>query len=159
MVCAPRLNLFNIFITLQQYTCTDKWLQHRIDQWEQFPSVIDPERLPFVRKLRQKFLANGTGLENVSEKRHWLLELYHLRNTMALLGKDRHFSPSASRGSLALVNQTNGTKNFRRFGKNGKKVIPRKVFLFSGKFPPGWTVPFEFSPELSGFPYKCKRSL
>ena len=70
---------------------------------ESIPSVMDPERLPFVRKLRQKFLTNGTGLENISEKRHWL-ELYHLRNTMALLGKDRHFSSSASRGSLALVN-------------------------------------------------------
>ena len=34
-------------------------------------------------------------------------------------------------------NQTNGTENFGRFGKNGKKVIPRKALLFSGKFPPG----------------------
>ena len=30
----------------------------------------------------------------------------------------------------ALVIQTNGTENFGRFGKNGKKVIPRKVLLF-----------------------------
>ena len=34
-------------------------------------------------------------------------------------------------------NQTNGKGNFGRFGKNGKKVIPRKVLPFSGKFPPG----------------------
>jgi len=46
-------------------------------------------------------------------------------------------TPSASRGSLALVNQINGTKNFARFGKNGKKVIPQKVLLYSGKFPSG----------------------
>ena len=32
--------------------------------------------------------------------------------------------------SLALVIQTNGTENFSRFGKKGKKVIPRKVLLF-----------------------------
>ena len=30
----------------------------------------------------------------------------------------------------ALVIQTNGTKNFRLFGKNRKKVRPRKVLLF-----------------------------
>ena len=153
MVCAPRWNLFNIFISLQQYTSPEEWPQHRIDQWEQFPSVIDPERLPFVRIFQQKFLTNGTGLKNVSEKRNGL-ELYHLQNTITLLGKDRHFSRSASRGSLALVNQTNGTKNFSRFGKNGKKVIPRKVFLFSGKFPLGWAVPFEFTPKFPSFPYK-----
>ena len=42
-------------------------------------------------------------LENVSEKRN-VLELYHLQNTITLLGNDRHFSPSASEatGSLAL---------------------------------------------------------
>ena len=45
----------------------------------------------------------------------------YLQNTITLLGKNRHFSPSASRGSLALVNQTNGTKNFVRFGKNGER--------------------------------------
>ena len=54
------------------------------------------------------------------------------------------------------VIQTNGTENFGRLGKNVKKVIhvPRKVLLFSRKFPPGWTIPFEFSPEFPGFPYK-----
>ena len=41
------------------------------------------------------------------------------------------------------------TKNFGCFGKNGEKVIPRKVFLSSGKFPSGRTVPFEFYPELA----------
>ena len=106
--------------------------------------------LPFVRKLRQKCLTNGTGFENVSEKRHWL-ELYHLRNTMALLGKDRHFSPSNSRGSLALVNQTNCTKNFSRFGKNGKKVIPRKVFLFFRKISTGMNCSIWILPGITGF--------
>ena len=33
--------------------------------------------------------------------------------------------------------QIYGTENFGRFGKNGKKVIPRKVLLFCEKFPPG----------------------
>jgi len=53
-----------------------------------------------------------------------------LQNTITLLGKKRHFSPSASRGSLALVNQTNGTKNFSRFGKNGKKGNTSKGIPF-----------------------------
>ena len=29
-----------------------------------------------------------------------------------------------------MVNQTNSTKNFGRFDKNGKRVVPRKVLLF-----------------------------
>ena len=33
--------------------------------------------------------------------------------------------------------ETNGTENFARFGKNGKTVIPGRVLIFSGKFPPG----------------------
>ena len=87
----------------------------------------------------KRFLTNGTGLENVSEKRS-VLELYHLQNTITLLGNDRHFSPSTSTGSLALelVNQS-GTKNFGRFGQNGKKVIPERNYFFSGNFPPGWS--------------------
>ena len=36
--------------------------------------------------------------------------------------------------SQALVIPTNGSGNFDRFDKNGKKVIPRKVVLFSRKF-------------------------
>ena len=50
-----------------------------------------------------------------------------------------NFSLSQNMSSLALVIQTNGTENFVHFGKNGKKVIPRKVpvLLFSGKFPQG----------------------
>ena len=83
----------------------------------------------------KRFLTNGTGLENVSEKRN-VLELYHLQNTITLLGNDRHFSPSASTGSLALelVNQS-GTKNFGRFGQNGKKVISERNYFFSGNEP------------------------
>ena len=57
-------------------------------------------------------------------------QLYHLQNTLTLLGKDLRFSPSASREGLELVNQTNGTKNFGRLGKNEKNVIPRKIFFF-----------------------------
>ena len=56
--------------------------------------------------------------------------------------------------SRPIVTHKRGTEDFGRFGKNVKKVIPRKVLLFSGKFPPGRTVPFEFSPEFPGFPHK-----
>ena len=47
-----------------------------------------------------------------------------------------------------------GNSNPNKWYKNGKTVIPRKVLLFSGKFPPGSTVPFEFYSEFPGFPYK-----
>ena len=100
--------------------------------------------------IGEKFLTNGTGLKNVSEKRN-RLELYHLQNTITLLGKDRHFSRSAPRGSLALVNQTNGTKNFCRFGKNGKKVIPPKVLLFFRKFSTGINRSIWIIPGITGF--------
>ena len=113
------------------------------------PSVINPERLPSVRELRQKCLTNGTGFENVPEKRLWL-ELYHLRNTMALLGKDRHFSPSASRGSVTLVNQTNCTENLSRFSKNGKKVIARKIFLSFRKISTGINCSIWILPGITG---------
>ena len=36
----------------------------------------------------------------------------------------------------STVIQTNGTEYSGCFGKNGKKVIPRKVLFFPGKFPP-----------------------
>ena len=54
--------------------------------------------------------------------------------------------------SLALVIQTNGTEHFDRFGKHRKKVIPRKVLLFSRKISYGMNRPFEFSPKFPGFP-------
>lgn len=54
------------------------------------------------------------NFKNISEKRNEL-ELCHLQNTITLLGKDRHFSPTASRGGPELVNQTNSRKTFRSF--------------------------------------------
>ena len=99
-------------------------------------------------------------MKKVSDKWYWTSKCFrkeervrvvHLQNTITLLGKDRHFSPSASRGSLALVNQTNGTKNFRRFGKKGKKVIPRKVLLFFQKFSTGMNRSIWILPEITGF--------
>ena len=94
----------------------------------------------------EKRPSNGNGSFFGTENRNGI-ELSHLQNT-------GNFFCLLSTWSLALVIQTNGTENFGRFGKNGKKVIPRNLLLFSGKFPPGWTVPFEFSPELLGFPHK-----
>ena len=89
------------------------------------------------------------NFKNVSEKRNGL-ELYHLQTTITLLGKDRHFSPSGSRGGPELVNQTNSRKHFGRYGKNGKKVIPRKVleryYFFSDNFQ--WDDPYHLnSPQ------------
>ena len=56
------------------------------------------------------------NFKKVSKKRNGL-ELYHLQNTITLLGKDRHFLPYGSRGGPELVNQTNSKKHFGRYGK------------------------------------------
>ena len=95
----------------------------------------------------EKFPSNDTGIFLATENRNGI-ELYHVQN----IGK--FFTFSRHEACMALVIQTNGTENFGRFRKNGKKVIPQRYYFFSGKFPPGWTVPFEFSPEFPSFPYK-----
>ena len=60
---------------------------------------------------------------------------------------------------MALI-QTNGTENFGRFGKNGEKVISRKVLLF---FPDNFHryEPFQLSSpwNFRVFHTKGKRSL
>ena len=72
------------------------------------------------------------------------IELYHLQNT----GKMFHFFLT---WSLALVIQTNGTENFGRFGKNGRKLIPRKVLLFFRKISTRMNRSIWILPEMSGF--------
>ena len=72
-----------------------------------------------------KFPSNRTGMFFGTKNRN-LIELYHLQNT----------------GNFLLsLDMKPGTNN------------PNKYF-FSGKFPPGWTVSFECSPEFPGFPHK-----
>ena len=44
-----------------------------------------------------------------------------------------NFSLSLASGRLALIIQTNGSENFGRCGKSGKKIIPWKVLAFLGK--------------------------
>ena len=92
----------------------------------------------------EKFWSNGTVFlgGHRKQERDWVVPL-------TIYWKNFHF---LSTWNLALVIQTNGTENFGRFAKNGKKVIPRKVLLFSGKSPPGWTVPFEFSKQTVSAP-------
>ena len=53
--------------------------------------------------------------------------------------------------SRALAIQTNGTENFGRFGKNGKKVIPRKVLLFFRKISTGMNQSIWILPGIFGF--------
>ena len=103
--------------------------------------------LPFVRKFQWKISIKWYWYPFWQRKQQRDWELYHFQN----IGK---FSLSLNLKPGTQATQTNGTENFGLFGKNGKKVIPRKVLLFSGKFPPGWTVPFEFSPEFLGLPCK-----
>ena len=53
--------------------------------------------------------------------------------------------------SLALVIQTNGTENFGRFGKNRKKVKPRKVLLSFWKISTGMKRSIWILHGISGF--------
>ena len=53
--------------------------------------------------------------------------------------------------SLALGIQRNGTENFGRFGKKGKKVIPRKVLLFFRKISTGMSRSIWILPRIFGF--------
>ena len=49
----------------------------------------------------------------------------------------------------------NANKWYRKFRwKRGKGNTSKGITFFPGKFPPGWTAPFEFSPEFPGLPYK-----
>ena len=57
--------------------------------------------LTICKEISVKYLKHGTGFGNVSENRSGL-GLCHLQNTLTLPGKNRQFSPSASRRSLAL---------------------------------------------------------
>ena len=60
---------------------------------------------------------NGTGIFFRTENRNGI-NFYHLQNT------GKFFAFSKDEACLALlVIHTNGTENFGRFGKTGKKVI------------------------------------
>ena len=95
-----------------------------------------------VKNFLQMVLVLFFGTENRNR-----VELYHLQNTGKRFTFSRHeawhWQSKQMEPKISLVSV-----------RTGKKVIPPKVLLFSGKFPPGWTVPFEFSPKFPGFPYK-----
>ena len=79
--------------------------------------------LTTCKEISVKNLKHGTGFGNVSENRNGL-GLYHLQNTLTLLGKNRQFSPSASRRSLALKPRTR-----LHSGEKGKKRGKEKYRL------------------------------
>ena len=92
----------------------------------------------------EKFPSNGTGIFLATENRHGI-ELYHVQNT------GKFFTFSRHEACMALVIQTNGTENFGRFGKNGKKVIPRKILLFLRKISTGMNRSIWILPGISEF--------
>ena len=78
-----------------------------------------------------KFLSNGTGIFFGTENRNGI-ELYHLRNTGKVFAFSGHeashyIQPNKWYRKISIVSVK----------KKGKKVMTRKVLLFSGKFPPG----------------------
>ena len=99
------------------------------------------ERLPFIWKFGAKFLSNGNGIFWATKNRNGI-EFYYLQNTGKFFTFSRleawHWQSKQMVQKILVI-----------LVKTGKRY-----YLFSAKFPPGWTVPFEFSPEFPGFPYK-----
>ena len=69
------------------------------------------EHLPFVRKFRW-------NIWHRKQERDWIVPFIKYRSIFRFLS------------TWSLLIQTNGTKNFGRFGKNETTVIPRKPLLF-----------------------------
>ena len=115
-----------------------------LDSW----SFIVMERLPFVRKFRWKFSVSGM-----------VLVLFLVLKTGTGLRCTIYKIPVNFLLSLDMKRGTsNPNKWYKKISvvsvKMGKRLCLEKYSFFSGKFPPGWTVPFEFSTEFLGFPYK-----
>ena len=85
-------------LLLQSIPCFTRYVESTSVKAKQWALTI-------CKEISVKNLKHGTGFGNFSENRNGL-ELYHLQNTLTLLGKNRHFSPSASRRSLALKPRT-----------------------------------------------------
>ena len=88
-------------------------------------TVIIVSAYHLYRNFGEKFPSNGTDIFFLAPKTRTGLSCLFTEYWQTI-----HFP---STWSLALVIQTNGTENFGRFGKNGKKVVPRKVLLFLRK--------------------------
>ena len=101
------------------------------------------QRLPFVLKFRWK----------VCVKCYWYFFWCRKqeRDWVVLFTTYREIFLFLSTWSLGLVIQTNGTENFGRFGKNGKKVILWKVLLFSRKISTRMNRSIWILPGISGF--------
>ena len=105
------------------------WAEYRLEHlWTEVlrcvkvnPLLIDLGSLPFVHKFRWKLSVKWCWyfFGHRKQERDWVVPFT----------KYRYIFCFHSTWSLAPVIQTNGTENFARFAKNGKKVIPRKVLL------------------------------
>ena len=95
-----------------------------------------------VKNFLQMVLVLFFGTENRNR-----VELYHLQNTGKLFTFSRHdawhWQSKQMEPKISLVSV-----------RTGKRWYLQRCYFFSGKFPPGWTVPFEFSPKFPGFPNK-----
>ena len=99
-----------------------------------------PWTLTICTEISVKNVRTGIflGIENKNG-----IKLYHLQIPV-------NFSLSLDLEPGTCI-QTNGTENFGRFGKNGKKVIPRKVLLFFWKISTGMNRPIWILLGIWGF--------
>ena len=112
-------------------------------------------------KTGENFLPNGTA--QIFPQKKWNgTSVFHLTG-VTLLCERRHVFGQKS----AYSSREHGTSGWQQmehrfsdhFGKNEKRGIPLKVFLFSEKFPVERPVPFDFPPERPVFPNKWKAPL
>ena len=95
----------------------------------------------------------------MSDKWYWIWKRSWKEALVRVVPFAKHHGPPRKRspfftfrlkGSVALVNQTNCSKNFSRFSKNGKKVIARKVFLSFRKISTGMNCSISILPGITG---------
>ena len=89
----------------------------------------------------EKFPSNGTGIFWAPKTGTGLsCTIYKIQANFSL--------------SLDLKPGTGNPNIWCRKFRSLRYKLKKRYYFFGGKFPPGWTVPFEFSLEFPGFPYK-----
>ena len=88
-----------------------------------------------MTKLRLKFSKNSTGTVIFAQK----------------IGMGLSYTINKILENFSLFLE----KKHCKWEKGNTSNTLEGIYLLSEKFPPKWTVPFEFSQELPSFSYKC----
>ena len=132
--------------------CNMQQLNKGFKEWLSLVSVpVHQGRFPFVWKNRWEFSAKWNSTKFFHKKSGtgracsiWQGLLFCVRAWEQATCNNKH-------GWQQMEHRFSD-----HFGKNEKRGIPLKVFLFSEKFPVEMPVPFDFPPERPVFPNKWK---